>query len=84
MSRLLLYCNCFFSSSLKKALEAQMEEARQRKLAKENKQKQAALPVIDLENADEEKPIDVEDTTVSDNEAEVVFSLQFLLPVKFY
>lgn len=61
-----------------------MEEARQRKLAKENKQKQAALPVIDLENADEEKPIDVEDTTVSDNEAEVVFSLQFLLSVKFY
>lgn len=61
-----------------------MEEARQRKLAKENKQKQAALPVIDLENADEEKPIDVEDTTVSDIEAEVVFSLQFLLPVKFY
>lgn len=61
-----------------------MEEARQRKLAKENKQKQAALPVIDLENADEEKPIDVEDTTVSDNEAEVVFSLQFLLLVKFY
>lgn len=61
-----------------------MEEARQRKLAKENKQKQAALPVIDLENADEEKPIDVEDTTVSDIEAEVVFSLQFLLSVKFY
>ena len=59
-----------------------MEEARQRKLAKENKQKQAALPVVDSESADEEKPIDVEDTTVSDNEAEVKFSLQYLLHVK--